>query len=71
MKILSLLAKLFFFRSKARKARAQKLHAKKVRARKRRLVNFVLFVLGAVLLSRKLLKEHAEKNRHLFYGSRY
>ena len=72
MKNLALLARLFF---SGKRAKAKKLRAKKIRARKRRLFLLGLSVLGLGLVSAKIsldvLKRRGEKNRHLFYGSRF
>ncbi|MBO7422484.1 MAG: hypothetical protein J6T99_03740 [Oscillospiraceae bacterium] len=72
MKIIPMLASLLFSKkiSKAKKRRE-----KRIRARKRRMVLFGLSVLCVGLTAAKITlditKKRKEKNRHLFYGSRY
>jgi hypothetical protein len=72
MKILPMLAGLFFSR---KVAKAKKRRAKRIRARKRRLVLFGLSVLcvglAAAKVSLDIRKHRKERNTHLFYGSRY
>ena len=72
MKILSLLASLFFSK---KLSKAKKRRAKRIRARKRRLALFGLSVLGIGLAAAKIsldvIKHQKERNTHLFYGSRY